>query len=992
MTAEAFLECLDRKGRQQCTLDDAMQLAEIVATWTEAQRRKLSKTVVEMTRVGRDVGFYSSSAYHMLHLAVLAVGPLAAAKRVDSFYHFETAAIKILSDRRPDWLDQWVALQMSKKYPAISWWMFRELLRNGTCSKPSSDDYIRFLVSLSGDVDPYRPGPRDVPRGSFRRSEYLQQNPEFIEDLWRFFEIETSIFLTYFQPEVLTTNAADGNAPEGWCATLIRLGELGLMDRQRLLTATLRALGSSFSANALTSFARFFESLNATPEELAAAQTVFGELLANRASHVVKFSLEQLTNLQKLGLLDGPAFLAAAPAVFAVKPKGQPLMVLAIATKLAKDQPDLVPEIANLAIEALSHDSSDVQASALKMLAGWQARLHRDHASELQAKLPGIAASVRPRGEALIAALGVTAEDDSLPSPAPSISLEEFQSRASAVPERWLSASGFNAALTAATSDSCFTGASFNVSEISVLTSCAPIVPIETVDELLDAVAHALEELDSGDELERILDGISRLGSERPADFELRAKPLVQRLVANRRDNWRGLLGLGMHPKLPQLLLRWLGSPEVVQYKQMEDPRALPKFIERRLREIEARLAAGRSRSLLCAPTHQHGWLDPLVFVARLQATTTPRTADLLQALIRLAPDHRAAALESARDLPDDWGAAVRYALGGPPPTEFIESDERFSLWLAAGRSRQAFGPLTDLALAGGPSRETIIAEPTFAWQAIDRNPASRWSSTMTLKLSINPGLPRAEENALRPTLAIREDNLHNWANFGVEWSKAWLIPLWPANLDAVLAEGVRQLRVRIDEPASTFEPNYVYLQPLLRPDVSWSELSWLAIWLALLSKDSSSRGMAIDVLITGIEDGRAQLQFDVLAKLATGEWFKLNRLADAGREVARVSPRHAWWWAELLQRFLAQLATWPTEAHHLLTLLLELLSELQLSLNAEFRSTFESRTVTGKSAKVLKSILALQAKPNSAARQQAHSLALETALSRAERWAAGSL
>lgn len=44
----------------------------------------------------------------------------------------------------------------------------------------------------------------------------------------------------------------------------------------------------------------------------------------------------------------------------------------------------------------------------------------------------------------------------------------------------------------------------FDVLHVPVLSGCEPIVPIATVDELLDAVAHALEEIDSASELERI--------------------------------------------------------------------------------------------------------------------------------------------------------------------------------------------------------------------------------------------------------------------------------------------------------------------------------------------------------------------------------------------------------------------------------------------------------------------------------------------------------
>src|SRR5688572_20666320 len=98
MTAEAFLQCLNREGQQTCTLEDGLKLAEIVASWTEAERRKLSKAAVERHRSPRDFKIYSSSAYHLLDLAVLAVGPFSAVKRCEPFYQFEAAAIKVLCD------------------------------------------------------------------------------------------------------------------------------------------------------------------------------------------------------------------------------------------------------------------------------------------------------------------------------------------------------------------------------------------------------------------------------------------------------------------------------------------------------------------------------------------------------------------------------------------------------------------------------------------------------------------------------------------------------------------------------------------------------------------------------------------------------------------------------------------------------------------------------------------------------------------------------
>lgn len=997
MSAEEFLKCLEVNRLAKCTRADMKRLAELAAPLSEAERRKLSKAVVEKSRTIVDYDFLRNGYTQYLDLAVLAVGPLSAVKKITSFYQYEDVAVRIFCDRRPDWADAWLAAQLSKEYPPLSWWMFRELLRAGVVAKPDSEHYVRFLASIYGMIDPLGQQP------PIERSAYLQQNTEFIDDLWRLFEVETRVFST--MTDALVTRYEPF---EDWGQTFLRLGELGLMDRRRLFEQTLRALGGDFSNQSLTGLVRIYEKLAPTDDDRLAAQPALCQLLTSRVSHVVTFALEQLADLQKAGVLAGAEFLAAAPQVFQLKPKGQPKTVLALTGKLAKDQPELITECVNLAAEALAHESSEVQAAAVKLLEGWQSRLHRDHASELRDKLAGLSATVSARVQTLIAALDPEgAADQSESSTAPDTSfLEPLQSRAAAIPAKWRSLAGVDDALAAATGDTFFSGIWFSVNHVPVLTSFAPLVPIATVDELLDAVAHSVERIDAADDVERILDGISRLCAERPADFEHRAQPLIKRLLAERPDFERGILGFHMTPKLPQLLFRWLGydlankPPEPIgrwlgRPVQVEDPRALTKFVERRLREIEIRVAVKKPAPLLCAPTHQQGWLDPRVFVERLRhySSSSPPLADLVQALLRLAPDHREEALAAAADLPGE-GAIIRFALGGPPPTAPIASEEAFSLWLAAARARQAHGPLVELVPAAGEARVPLLIEPMFPWSTADANITNRYvaGGSVCVRLDVEPKLSRAEANALRPTLAAREDNLNRWEDFGPEWSQVWLANLWPQNLDGFLVDGIRHLRNRVNAPASSLEPNHLYLQPLLATDRPWNELTWLALWIALVSKDAGARGLALDVLIAGIEDGRALLKLDVLLKLAAAEWFKLNRLADAAREVARVSPRHAWWCAELLQAFAAELTSWSSDIHHILALLLELLTQLQLSVSEQHRGRLAAQKSSGKSAKLHKALLDLQRSPSSAQRQRAHELGLEAALSRAERWGSADL
>ena len=193
-------------------------------------------------------------------------------------------------------------------------------------------------------------------------------------------------------------------------------------------------------------------------------------------------------------------------------------------------------------------------------------------------------------------------------------------------------------------------------------------------------------------------------------------------------------------------------------------------------------------------------------------------------------------------------------------------------------------------------------------------------------------------------------------------WITDWLATIWPANVDPLLAEGARALTQRVNSPASMLEPNYPYLAPLPEPDRPWTELCHLVTWIGLVSKDADSRGSAIDAIIAAIEDGRADWQAaaDVLLRLLPGEWVKLNRVADAGREVSRVSPLHSWWVAEFLQSFIAGLDEAPRDLHDVLTLLLELLSGLQLGLPAPARERLAALEIPGRGGKAVEQLWAL--------------------------------
>jgi hypothetical protein len=234
-------------------------------------------------------------------------------------------------------------------------------------------------------------------------------------------------------------------------------------------------------------------------------------------------------------------------------------------------------------------------------------------------------------------------------------------------------------------------------------------------------------------------------------------------------------------------------------------------------------------------------------------------------------------------------------------------------------------------------------------------------------------------------TLMIRTIYLGPW-RIGV------LAQVWPLCLDSFFAQAARECGWRMDQPASTLEPNYAYLTPLLEPDRPWSEMAALAVWMGLAGKDADARTSALDVLVESISDGRAcPKQFgEVLSKLGNeGGWLKLNRAADALGEAARLSPLHAWFAAETFQAYLSRLENLPRDLHFVLSLLHELMVEVGMALDPAARSRLESLHGSSKAAKAAAALRELKPQPMPIKLRRAGLHVLEARIATAQRWAA---
>jgi hypothetical protein len=615
----------------------------------------------------------------------------------------------------------------------------------------------------------------------------------------------------------------------------------------------------------------------------------------------------------------------------------------------------------------------------------------------VRSRLEDLSPSQQPRAEAW---LGVTVAAAAPPVAGSEADDDALVARAEAIPERWRKAAGVNEALALLRGElSGIPPVAPKFGEHPVLDAANRITPVETLDELIDVCAAVLENMGPPEEIERMLDGISRLCGERPEDFERRTGPMAKRVVnlIKRVDHCKPYLGF-IHRDLPELALAWTRGEVTARGKGKAD---LTWFPGHRILEIARRAAARKSALLLAAPTHLGGWIDPREFVRRLLELQShnipPPPYDTIQALLRLAPDHRAEALDSAEKVAGEVGEAARYALGA----DGIPIGPTAALWIAAARAR---APRDDDAAletrhpgmgpdAGNAARAVLTAKRKVY------NMGGKDYPYVDASVKVEPPPPKTVADDL-PTVMFHTP-LNTEPN--AITTRRWLATIWPACREAWFEEGVRLFANNLDWVEAEWQ-NRTHLEPLLEPDTTLGPMGLALLGLGLAAKEAGESGLATDAAISALRDGRltgTSLGATLASLLALGMeppskpqpkpggMITASRWAKTLAEVARASPLHA---AAVHIALQSALGGQPSLRPADLAALLELLHELSVQLGAsidqtEARSYLEAQKGGGKGGKLAKALLALQATDQSVRRREAARLVLEGRIERAERW-----
>jgi hypothetical protein len=454
--------------------------------------------------------------------------------------------------------------------------------------------------------------------------------------------------------------------------------------------------------------------------------------------------------------------------------------------------------------------------------------------------------------------------------------------------------------------------------------SSIPRAAVASVDELIELLAALLERIDDAHEIERALDGVSRL-CQRDKQTMKQVAPVARRsdklLSDSRARPFAGefprvdLAGLirawatGKPPNLPpfrQGRFRIFGEP-------IKQRRSVLGFLSYRVAEIAARAASGSTAPILSLPTGPGGVIDQDTLQSRRgqlhQLGIRPGEADAMQAALR------ADEVQDARGVSFDFGSTrSSHVYQGKTYTHTY-----FELKVEP--------PLKDV---------PALAEV--------------------------PGLFLAAISAFGASAEADYCGLNQDGATGVGEAVRWVGTVWPANRELFYAKGAAELGRNVDWWQAMWHVR-CFLEPLLLPTERIQKMGTLLLSLGLAAKEADERSLATDVLVMAVPQERVDLRLlgETLGRLYDFGVVKGSRIASTLSEAGRVSIQHLEAVATTTEHLLASMhGPPPPDLHALLATLTDATAALGRPVQDRDARAYLTRIQgSGKAATSAKALLA---------------------------------
>lgn len=893
------------------TLNQYVEAADVdgvlnwIATLAAEDSKLLPKMIFKAFKLYQTLGYeWAAKGVSVLCAALYATANLTDIKRTDGFRSPEFETLKrIITLFKPTWLDAWAEWLLED-----SPWQFRlihPLVVGGYCQKPQTDAYIFGMI----DTLVYHHGSHET---LFER---IVACPDILQtDVWRLFEIEGG--------GEFSLAAKDKYANGVWANTLKALSDQGHLSRSRLLDACLNTLEQDFAQFRASWFSRFFTSLEPTLDELASRANSLMLLLGSQIPPTVSFALKNLNILEKKQLLDVEVFLTHVEAPLQANTKATIMLALRILTSLAKRHSNKAAQIALHSAGAIIFDNGDVQKKVFDIIDKYG--IHGDQAlmNTLQLNVDFVVPSLKNRLEPW---LGSDAIEDEIDDDVGPQVTDERQNR------------------------------------------YQEITPIKSFETLIVEFSQLLESPNDPIQIERVLDALSRLGRIKPDNSIVLLAPLKKRaLQLEQRSSVEGVARY-----LAMLAVSYTSETNLfkVLYSKIvkeRSPQFDDVFFARLYFLVEGILRGGEGCSLISAPTHGRGFINPNVLALRARQMAAQNadfsSIDKALAIMRIDTSilneaQTANVVGELCAISCEFSLACAYALGAD-----VAIGGAQALWIAAACTNTPNATDKRLVEKFGKLGPNAGVQPDYQpWVEVRKT-----DNYCFYDLKVEKSVPVPASIAIDQIgllfHRVGRGNYYDNAHFDSDEALVkWGSTLWPANLEPYFCCGACEIDITWAEAQWHVQS---FFEPLLDSAVPLKPMALLLIVAGLSSKEPGQKGIAMDIVIMSIDDGRMDINklAGQMSVLMTTGIITVSRWTKILKEISTVSNRHG----KAMRLLIQSLFRFnPEDSPRELGGLIELLYELSVASKTKVTDTqaiefFTVNNKGGKQAKFAKKLLAL--------------------------------
>lgn len=378
------------------TLDQAIrtgpeEVVTVLSGLSEKDRRELAPEALTWfknwwSRYGEEIdGVPHATLSETVTLAVMGTATLTEIKKHKVFGTYdEELALRLLADRRPDWLQPW-SVWFLEEVPA-RWRFVRALEKRGLIERPVTDFYVLGMI-----VSAQRSSPLEM----------LRDDPELLREIPRLFQVEGGgeNSLAAFDKYV---------RKEGWAKALIDLSASGEVSRDELLNLSLHALSLDFATFRAGWHSRFHEALKPTVKERCARADAYLNLLNSQVGPTQTLALKALVKIAKKTSLDLERLDSGLRVLWVNPAKTTAGLLLRLVQHLPEEKQT------EHMLEALLHPHIDIVEAAFDRLTALSPRPDEPLRAQCLELTPELPATLLPRWQSW---LGETVEVESDPLP-----------------------------------------------------------------------------------------------------------------------------------------------------------------------------------------------------------------------------------------------------------------------------------------------------------------------------------------------------------------------------------------------------------------------------------------------------------------------------------------------------------------------------------------------------------------------------------------------